>query len=152
MVVNHTKAQSSIERLSIAAAILACICNLSCLVLLTYQDYLRTETITTNYPEIINDCFLLLPMIVVIIFRRVAALTFIYASILSVVLAGRIYYLVQFDLIGIGSLEPKLDLPGLLLISLGIVSLVVILIWAIIQLATLSSFRSETPRSISNSD
>jgi hypothetical protein len=140
MVVKNSKIQSSVERWSIAAAILACIFNLSCLVLLNYQDYLRTETIVTNYPEMVSDCFLMAPMIVVIIFRRVAAVTITYASMLSVVLAGRIYYIVRFHLIGISALEPKLDPPGLLLILLGAVSFVVLLIWVITQVATLISF------------
>ena len=60
-------------------------------------------------------------------------------TMLSVALAGRIYYIVQFHLIGISALEPKLDPPGLLLILLGAVPFVVLLIWAIIQLATLIS-------------
>ena len=115
----------------------ACICNLSCLILLSYQDYLRSETLVMNYREVAGDCFLLIPSIVVIIFRHAAAVTLVYASILSVVLAGRIYDLVQFHRIGTSALDPALDWPGLLLILLGAVSLVVLLLLAMIRWATL---------------
>jgi hypothetical protein len=86
-----------------------------------------------HYPEIISQCILLIPLLVVIVFRRLAAVTFVYALILAAILAGRIYYLVQFYFGGISS-SPKFTWADLLLNLLGIGSLGILVVWATIRL------------------
>jgi hypothetical protein len=110
MVVNRTQAQSSVERWSILAAVSAAIFNILSLVLMNYQLYvvdlyIRQESFAMNYPSrdpvtdpspIFFQFFYLTPMVAVAIFRRHPAFSLPYASILFLILAGRLYYLVQF--------------------------------------------------------
>jgi hypothetical protein len=137
----------TIDRLSIAAAIVACTCNLLSSVLLNYHKYIEDiwfqhravimnypySAAEMHYPEIISQCILLIPLLVVIVFRRLAAVTFVYALILAAILAGRIYYLVQFYFGGISS-SPKFTWADLLLNLLGIGSLGILVVWATIRL------------------
>jgi hypothetical protein len=127
----QTNAQSDVGRWPVAAAIFAFVCNLLCVVLVNYQNYLLNDALVLNYPEIFSDCFLLTPLLVGIIFYRVAAITLPYALMLSVILAGRIYYLVQFHRVGLIAFVPKMDLPGFGLILLAGVSLLILLISAL---------------------
>jgi hypothetical protein len=127
----QTNAQSDVGRWPVAAAIFAFLCNLLCVALLNYQNYLLNNALVLNYPEIFSECFLLTPLLVAIIFHHVAAIAFTYALMLSAILAGRIYYLVQFYRIGIDAFVPKMDLPGLGLILLAGVSLLILLISAL---------------------
>jgi hypothetical protein len=144
MAVRQTRA---IDRLSIAAAVVACTCNLLSSILLNYHNYVEDiwfqhRAVAMNYPyrgaemhypEIISQFIFLTPLLVVIVFRRLAVVTFMYALILIIILAGRIYYLVQFYLGGI-STSPKFTWTDLLLNLLGITSLGILAIWATIRL------------------
>jgi hypothetical protein len=128
---NQKNAQSDVSRWPVAAAIFAFVCNLLSVALVNYQNYLINDALALNYPEIFSECFLLTTLLVVIVFRRVAAITIPYAFMLSVILAGRIYYLVQFYRVGIDAFVPKMDLPGLGLILLAGVSLLILLVVAL---------------------
>jgi hypothetical protein len=75
-----------------------------------------------NYPEIVSECLWLGPLLAVIVFRHILAVTLIYTLILFISLVGCIYDLVQFFLIGTGAI-PTFGWPGFVLFLLGIVSL-----------------------------
>ena len=121
----ETKAKYNIYYWSMAAALFAGTCSLLSLILTNYQIYLFLRgPIVMNYPEIVSECIWLAPLLVVIVFRHIAVITFVYAFTLFIILVGRIYYL-----FGIGAFEPKLDWPALLLSLLGAASLIVLLIW-----------------------
>jgi hypothetical protein len=148
MVMTQTKARSDIGRWSIAAAVLACTCNVSSSALLYYQRYLqdiiiRERDVVLNYPyhdvvtdsycvEIINQCIFLAPLLVVIIFRHVAAITFMYALMLCIILAGRVYHVVQLHLVGIDAVS-KFGWEDLASTLLGAASLAIALLWAFIR-------------------
>jgi hypothetical protein len=143
MGIAETKAQSGMDRWSIPAAFFAGACNLLCWIILNHANYViqiysrQLDSMVMNYPEMVSECIWLAPLLVVIIFRHILAVTLFYASILSVITAGRIYYFVQFLLIGTDALERKLDWPALLLNLLGAVSLAAVLIWAMMRSAIL---------------
>jgi hypothetical protein len=128
----QTRAQSDIGRWSTAAAIFACTCNL---ILTNYLIYAaRGRSFDMSYPELVNECIWLAPILVVIIFRRLTPVTFIYSLPLFIVLADRIYHVVQFHLFGPSTL-PRFTWADLFEALLGMFSLIVVLIWAISCLA-----------------
>jgi hypothetical protein len=123
--VTETKAKSSSDCWSIAAALFAGKCNLLSLILTNYQIGLFLgRPFVLNYPEIVSECIWLAPLLVVIVFRHIAVITFGYALTLFIILVGRIYYL-----FGIGAFEPKVDWPAMLLNFLDAASLLVLLVW-----------------------
>jgi hypothetical protein len=130
-------AQTRIDR-PMVAAIFAGTCNLLILILLSYQIYLEqrpSRPLVMTYPLLISGCYYLTPLLVVIIFRRVAAITFTYASILFVILAGRTYYLVQYYLVGMRGLKRPFDEPDGILFLLSAASVTLVLLWIIVRLA-----------------
>jgi hypothetical protein len=132
--------QTRIDR-PMMAAIFAGTCNLLILILLSYQIYLEqrpSRPLAMTYPMLISGCYYLTPLLVIVIFRRVAAITFTYASILSIILAGRMYYLVQYYLVGIRGLKRPFDEPDEILFLLSAVSATLILLWIIFRLAGLT--------------
>jgi hypothetical protein len=143
MAIAATKAQSGIAAWSLAAAFFAGACNVLCWIILNHASYVvqiysrHLDSMVLNYPEIVSECIWLAPLFVVIIFRNIPAITLFYASLLSVITTGRIYYFVQFLLNGTDAIERKLDWSGLLLNLLGVVSLGGVLIWAMIRSAIL---------------
>jgi hypothetical protein len=140
MDVIETTAPARIDR-PMMAAISAGTCNLLILILLSYQIYLEqrpSRPLVMTYPLLISGFYYLTPLLVVIIFRRVAAVTFTYASILSIILAGRAYYLVQYHLVGIHGLKRPFDEPDEILFLLSAVSATLILLWLIFRLAGLT--------------
>jgi hypothetical protein len=132
-----TTAPTGMGRASVYAALFAGTCNILSLIFVIYQNSLRGGELVLNYPEVVSYCFLLTPLLVVIVFRHVAAITLSYALMLLAVLAGRIYYLVQFHLVGIGAFVQTMDLPGLGSILLSGVSLVILLLSVVIVAARL---------------
>jgi hypothetical protein len=141
MGVTETRAETEArrDRWSIVAAKFAGTCSVLCLILLNYQIYLQqppTRSFVLSYPIVISEWFLLTPLLVVIVFRHFVGITFIYASVLLIILAGRTYYLAKYYFVGISALDKKFDLPGVLLIVLGTISVALILLWAIIRLTT----------------
>jgi hypothetical protein len=139
------------ERWSVAAAIAGGACNLLCLVLLNYQIYVvdlfvQQRALAMNYsyradvphyPELMIQGMYLAPLLIVIIFRRIPAVTHSYALILFSVSVGRVYYLAQFYRFG-PSATSKFDWADLVLTVLGIVSLAILTIWIAIHLASLA--------------
>jgi hypothetical protein len=80
------------------------------------------------YLAAFDGCFDLTPLIVVIIFRRIAPITVLYALVLFIVLIGRSYYLVRLNQVGLSGLVRPFDVPGILLIMLSAISVAVILV------------------------
>jgi hypothetical protein len=120
------------------AAIFAGTCNLLILILLSYQIYLEqppSRPIVMSYPLSISGLYYLTPVLVVIVFRHVAVVTFTYAFILFLILAGRTYYLVQYYLVGIRGLKRPFDEPDEILFVLSAVSITLIFLWIIVRLA-----------------
>ena len=139
MGVTETKAETEArrDRWSIVAAKFAGAFSILCLVLLNYQIYLEqspTRPFALGYPIVISEWFLLTPLLAVIVFRHFVGITFIYASMLLIILVGRTYYLAKYYLVGISAFKKKFDLPDMLLFLLGAVSVALILLWAIFRL------------------
>jgi hypothetical protein len=137
MDMTQTTAQTRIDR-SIMAAIFAAACNLLILILLSYQISLEqpaSKPLVMTYPLLISGCYYLTPLLIVAIFRRVKVVTFTYASILAIILAGRIYYLVQYYLVGIRGLKRPFDEPDGILFLLSGASVTLVSLWIIVRLA-----------------
>jgi hypothetical protein len=135
----ETKAQARISR-ALMAAIFAGMCNLLILILLNYQIYLE-EPSPDRFLMIfllINGSYYLTPLLAAIFFRHVAAITFTWASILSIILVGRAYYLLRYYLVGISGLKRPFDEPDLILFLLSAASTVLIAIWITVFLACLA--------------
>jgi hypothetical protein len=128
------EAQTPVNR-SVLPAIFAGMCNLSILVLLGYQTWLEPRP-DMSWPLLIRGLYYLTPSVAVIIFRRARAVTFTWASVLFVILAGRAYYLVQSYLAGSRGLEKPSDLPDTLLFWLSAASATLVLLWTIVRVAT----------------
>jgi hypothetical protein len=138
MVVPPIEVHQRIGRWSNSAALFAGACDLLSVLIIDYHNFIQMRpqyrgSIFAYYPEIVSQLFLLTPLIVVIVYRRVTPITFTYALMLSSILAGRIYYLARFFIEG--ALVPKMDLPGLSLIFLGVASLGPVSIGALLQFA-----------------
>lgn len=118
-----SNAQSTISRLSIAAAMFGAVCNLLSWGFSNYIFYLHREPIW-NPLFFIVQCLLLAPLLVLLIFRRVAAVVFLYAVAL---LSNLLLQIAQ-----LGHAQ-KIDMASLLLGVLGAISIVVVLVWATIR-------------------
>lgn len=124
---------------SVAAAIAAC-CNILSWLSINFLNYAVQTSIfhrdfsAMNYPEIISQSLWLMPLVAIATFRQVLALTLIYALLLTIVLAGCIFYLVSFILTGVGAIA-TLVWPGWLLFSIGAISVCIVLIWGCVLLA-----------------
>ncbi len=137
MDVVETTVPARIDR-PMMAAIFAGTCNLLILTLLSYQIHLEqppSTPLAMTYPLLISGLYYLTPILVVIVFRHVAVVTFTYASILFLILAGRTYYLAQYYLVGIRGLKRPFDEPDEILFLLSAVSAAVISLWIIVRLA-----------------
>jgi hypothetical protein len=115
------KSRSGIGRGLVIAVLFACSCNLLSSAHLNYQNhavdlFVQHRSVVMGYPynavavypPTIVQCLYLAPFLVAIIFRRSAIMTFVCASLLFTILAGRIYYLVQFYRVGLSGV-PKFD-------------------------------------------
>lgn len=141
--------QSNIERWSIVVAIFAAIFNILSSAVLNYQMHVEDLCIqhravvmnypyrapVTNYPEIISQLVALTPVLAVAIFRRYLPFTLTYALILFTILAGRIYYLIQFYRLGIDAIR-KFDPPQLLWTIAAVISFAIVAIWVLTRLAS----------------
>ena len=137
MGIMETEAQARINR-PMMAAILAGTCNLLVVILLGYQIYLEqpaSRPLVITYPLLISGYYYLTPLLVVIIYRSVAVVTFTYASILSIILAERTYYLVQYYRVGIRGLERPFDEQDVILFILSAVSVILALRLIVFRLA-----------------
>jgi hypothetical protein len=148
MDMTRSESRSAIEWWSISAAVSAAIFNILSSVLMNYQMYMvdlyvQQESIVMNDPSrgpvtdhshIFFQFFFLAPMVVVAIFRRHPAFTLPYASILFLILAGRLYYLVEFYRVGLDAVS-KFDPPQLLWTILATISFVIVAICVMVYLA-----------------
>jgi hypothetical protein len=134
MNVTDSKAQSTISRWSIAAAVFGAVCNLLCWVLTNYQSFfLEHNRLIWSYSFIIVECLMLAPMLVLFILRRLASVACLCALALFLILTARVHQLIQYHRLGEVALVQKIDSPGLLLTLLGGISIVVVLVWAAIR-------------------
>lgn len=128
------KAQSMISRWSIAAAIFGGICNLLCWVLSNYQFYyLQGDRPIWNFSLVFVGVMALMPALALFFLRRSASIVFIYAPILFLILIWRVQHLVPHNFLGTGAVSYKIDMPGLLLFLLGVISAAVLLVRAAIS-------------------
>ncbi len=150
MNVVETTAQSSIICRPVSAAMFAATCNLLSFIFENYQFYyLEHYPFTMSYFLAFAGCISLAPLLVVIVFRHSAPIIFIYASILFLSFTVRTHYLLEYLRVGVSAFEYKLDPAGLLLFSLGVVSLVVVLILTIGRLVVLIGHNVARGRSTS---
>jgi hypothetical protein len=120
----NKEAQSTISRLSIAAAVFGAVCNLLCWGLSNYQHfYLQREPIW-DPSFIIVQCLLLAPLLALFILRRFAPVVFLYVVAL---LSNLILQIAQFGRV------QKIDMASLLLSFLGAISIAVVLMCAAIR-------------------
>jgi hypothetical protein len=147
MRVMDRKAQSTISRWTIAAAIFGGICNLLSWVLINYQDYyLQRVHVIWDLWLIVPATLALLPLVVLFVFRHLSSVVFIYASVLLLILVWRVQHLVPYKFLWAGAVSYKIDTPGLLLLLLGVVSAAVLLVRAAIWFAA-SIRRKQRPSS-----
>ncbi|MGO4716276.1 hypothetical protein [Bradyrhizobium sp. 2TAF24] len=109
-----------------AAVIFACACNVASVAGIKYERYLWAvqshEAFSENFSDAISDGIYLLPIIVVLLARRNAPIVLAYASVLFVILLGRIYYLLPPSLTGVDGLALKLDWSHLAQGLVGMIS------------------------------
>ena len=128
-------AQSSFSRRSIAAASFAGVCNMLSVILLIYQVHLERELSYFRSDIIFPDWIFLIylsPLLGMIIFRHIAAITFTCALMLFVILTGRIYYLSKLYLVGVSGIT-KFDWVDLLLSLSSIISLAIFAAWVVVR-------------------
>jgi hypothetical protein len=136
MRVMDRKAQSTISRWSIAAAIFGGICNLLSWVLENYQFYyLERVRIIWDLWLIVPATVSLLPLVVLFVLRDRSSVVFIYASVLFLILVWRVQHIVPYKFLWAGAVSYKIDQPGLLLGILGLISAAVLLVRAAIWFA-----------------
>ena len=129
------KLQSTLSHWSIPMAIFGGVCNLLSVVFNIYQSYyLQHLDDVWSSGLILAVAFSLAPLLVLFALRRLSLIVLAYASILFLILVWRVNYLLQYS----GPNPPfhKFDEPGLLLFLLGVISAVVVLVWAIIRSLT----------------
>lgn len=123
-------------------AILACVFNVVSVAGIQYQTYEfaikilhREMSSLIDMPYIVSTVILSCPMFVALIARRSVPIVTSCASILFVIMLGRIYYLLPSRLTGVDGLALKYDWSDLCLILLGTLSGVAIAVWIIVRLA-----------------
>ena len=123
------KAQSTVSRWSVAAAIFGAVCNVLCWCLSNYKFFSLADewSFIWNYWFVLVECIFLAPMLVLIILRRCAPVMFFYAFALFSILKARVDQVIQFSNGEVAQVD-KYDSPSLLLILLGGVSIAVVLV------------------------
>jgi hypothetical protein len=87
---NETEERSGIERRSIVAACVAGVCNVLSILIASF-DFFRHEIVLDQLSmKIVWFLVLLAPMVVAIIGRHIAVVTYPYASLLFLILAGQL--------------------------------------------------------------
>lgn len=125
------------------AVVLACACNVLAVAGIHYQDYVyyvvrmhKRGAPWIDSDFMINEALFLAPMIFVLLARKYTEIVLTYASVLSLILLGRIYLLLPRAVTGIDGPAKGMDLPTLGLALLGALSgLGMIVLWV----ATLAS-------------
>jgi hypothetical protein len=123
-----TQAQSLGSRWSIAAVVFGIVCNVSFLVFVTYQDYcagVGPHQLTDWGTYVFAIAISLAPSLVLFAFRHLWPVVFLYASMLFLILIWRVQYRYE-DFF-------KWDMPGVVLLFLGMISVVVVLVRAAVS-------------------
>ena len=120
---------------SIATAIFGGVCNLSCLILVFYQEHCRQGQFDWGFWFSPAVAISLAPLLVLFALRHLLPVVVVYTIMLGWILARRIDYL-QLYCPFRDSTFHKSDEPGLLLVILGMISIAVFLAWAAIRFAT----------------
>jgi hypothetical protein len=123
------KIQSTASRWSIAAAVFGGVCNLLCWFLSNYQSYyLERDQLVWSYSFIFIEGILLAPLFALVVFRHFMPVIFIYDFLLFSILSWRVCHLVRYQFFGGSAGFYKIDMPGLLLVFLGVISAAVVLV------------------------
>lgn len=127
-----------------AVAMLACLFDVVSIAVIIYRQYVWAVKISHHgvsslfdTPNLISMSISLCPMIVVVIARHIAPIVISYASMLFVIMAGQIYYLLPPRLIGVDGLALKFTWSDLCLSLLEISSSVAVAVWVIVRLVTI---------------
>jgi hypothetical protein len=122
----NTMLQSKLSRWSFAAAMFGASSNLLFLIVHFYQDdswqHIRPDD-WRNF--ILVTAITLAPSLVLFAFRHYFAVSFIYASVLFLILVWRIEYPPQYYV------GRKYDDPGVTLVFLGLISAAVFSVWTV---------------------
>ena len=134
-----TKAGWSGERWSSIAAAIAASCNIFSWFLINFLNYevqtriFNRDFSAWNYPEIISQALWLMPLVAIVLLRRLFAFTLPYALVLLVIFVGSIFYFVSFIFVGFAAVA-TLVWPGWLLFLLGAISFCIVVIWGLARL------------------
>lgn len=131
--VTDEKLELIISRLSIAGAIFGGTCNLSSLLLSFYEDYCRQLQFVWSWGLILLVVISLMPLLVLFILRDRPLIVFIYAPVLVWILVQRVDRLREYCYFSRISTFHKYDEPSVFLLFLGMISAVVVLVWAAIR-------------------
>ena len=135
MNVADKKTKLTVSRWSIAAAIFGGVSNLLSWVLENYQFYyLEHLPVRWNFSLFFTEVISLAPVLVLFVMRQVSSVIFTYAFLLFLILVWRVQHIVPYNFLGTGAVSYKIDMPGLLLLFLGVISAIVILVMAVIRL------------------
>jgi hypothetical protein len=125
--VTNPRPQSKLSRWSVAAAVFGASCNLLFLILDFYKDDSLQHMRPNDWGRLIlPTAIMLVPSLVLLAFRYYFAVVFIYASMLFWILVWRIEYPHQYYV------GQKYDNLGVTLVFLGLISAVVLSVWATI--------------------
>ncbi len=129
MKVTDTQTQLTPFRWSVAAAGLGIVCNVTFIVFTAYQGYFaHPDQFISSFDwgrAVVSLAILLAPSAVLFTYRHRWPVVFIYAPTLFLILIWRAQY--QYDDF------LKLDTPGIFLVSLGLISVVIVLVQAAIS-------------------
>jgi len=139
--VSAANEQSSFVFLSLAAAAVGATCDLLSFVLWQSPVHLAYEQDISHVDAIISALLgfgfsSLMPLVVLVIFRKVVAITIPYALVLFIAFMGHAYYWARFNMVGISGLVRPFDMPTLLSWLISAMSVAVILVWALFRLMT----------------
>jgi hypothetical protein len=126
--VTPTDARSKLSGRSVAVAAFGVSCNLLFLFAAFYQEPARPEEWHTL---VLPAALMLAPSLVLLIFRQHLAVVFIYTTALFWILVWRIEYPHEYYA------GQKYDNPGVVLVFFGLMSVVILTVWAAIRLIVL---------------
>ncbi|MBR1221299.1 hypothetical protein JQ557_25085 [Bradyrhizobium sp. U87765 SZCCT0131] len=123
-----------------AAVIFTCVCNVLSVAGINYEQYLFATKILQHeivsrrdFSSATSDGIGLCPILVVLLARRIAPIVLSYASVLFIILIGRIYYLLPSSLTGADGFSLKYDWSDLGQACVGLLSALLLLVWALFR-------------------
>jgi hypothetical protein len=141
----HRDAETEVgsDRRTALIAGLGTFCVIFSWLALNYEDYLIGLQILNQQPPFITvateQLLRLCPVLVLILFRRIALIAVPYALVAFGILIGRCYYLSKLYLLGVNALPRSFDWASLLQSILGRISIAVLFFWVFIKLIFLLS-------------